>query len=192
LAKAGATKPLRDTVDKRIVGNVTGRSGAIINSQNAVGGWPALSAGTAPADSDHDGIPGDWERKHGLDPNDPTDRNTTTLSAEDYTNLEMYLNELAGDPVVFRSTSAVIGQVNNSHTPVAVRHGSFLLIDMPQEGNVEISAYNPLGRCIAGLFTGRLKQGRTLLPLSGKAGGVDLVQVRYKGQRCIFPFFEVR
>lgn len=38
-----------------------------------------------------------WETAHGLNPSDPEDRNGTSLSKVGYTNLEMYLNELAGD-----------------------------------------------------------------------------------------------
>lgn len=54
---------------------------------------------TRPAgfDTDHDGIPDAWEKEHGLNPSDPSDGNKTTLSKVGYTNLEMYLNELAGD-----------------------------------------------------------------------------------------------
>ena len=48
-------------------------------------------------DSDHDGMPDYWEVSHGLDPFDASDGNGTNLSRLGYTNLEMYLNELAGD-----------------------------------------------------------------------------------------------
>jgi hypothetical protein len=53
----------------------------------------------APADTDRDVMPNEWETAHGLDPSNKNDGNETDLSAEGYTNLEMYLNELAGDPV---------------------------------------------------------------------------------------------
>ncbi|MCP9235270.1 hypothetical protein [Lewinella sp. JB7] len=43
-----------------------------------------------PADTDHDGIPDDWENANGLDPNDPDDRNT--VATDGYTMLEKYLN----------------------------------------------------------------------------------------------------
>lgn len=48
-------------------------------------------------DSDHDGMPDEWETANGLDPQNPEDRNNIDLSKVGYTNLEMYLNELAGD-----------------------------------------------------------------------------------------------
>ncbi len=44
-------------------------------------------------DSDQDGMPDAWETAHGLDPNDPEDRNKTAPSG--YTWIEEYLNELA-------------------------------------------------------------------------------------------------
>jgi hypothetical protein len=44
-------------------------------------------------DSDHDGMPDEWEKAHGLNPNDPTDRNSVR-DRDAYTNLEKYLNSL--------------------------------------------------------------------------------------------------
>ncbi len=101
LAYAGAVIPKRDTVDARIVaearsGTVTfGRNGlGIIDSQNEVGGWPALHSAPAPQDDDHDGMADEWERSHGLDPTNPDDRNGD-YNGDGYTNLEKYLNSLA-------------------------------------------------------------------------------------------------
>lgn len=104
----GASKPARDEVDKYIVGELTslGKKGALIANESALGlsgGVGKLATGTAKTDSDKDGMPDAWETSHGLKINDATDRNGTNLSADGYTNLEMYLNELAGDPVVYKS-----------------------------------------------------------------------------------------
>lgn len=110
----GASETGWDYIDSRYINEVTqnkytytgskqGLKG-IIDSQNDAGGYPNNSnfkGGTAPTDSDHDGIPDEWEKAHGLNPNDASDGNKVTLSADDYTNVEMYLNELAGDPVEY-------------------------------------------------------------------------------------------
>ena len=64
-----------------------------------MGGLPDLKGGPASVDSDHDGIPDAWETAHSLDPSNKDDGKKTNLSAEGYTNLDTYLNELAGDPV---------------------------------------------------------------------------------------------
>lgn len=96
LARAGATLPERDAVDARIVREVRERTGTLVDHPEEVGGWPALARGTAPTDADHDGMPDDWERREGLDPYDPADRNGDR-DGDGYTNLEAYLNEVAGD-----------------------------------------------------------------------------------------------
>jgi pectate lyase len=104
LAHAGCSKPKRDNIDRRIIeearnGTATHGENGIITVPSDVGGWPNLEGGQAPVDSDHDGMPDAWETAHGLDPADKDDGKKTNLSVEGYTNLETYLNELAGDPV---------------------------------------------------------------------------------------------
>jgi hypothetical protein len=94
LAQSGAIRPKRDAVDERILRDVRERTGSVINSPADVGGWPELKSAEAPADVDHDGMPDEWERKHGLDPQDPKDGPVAKESGG-YTNLEVYLNELA-------------------------------------------------------------------------------------------------
>lgn len=103
LAYAGCSHR-RDEYDKRVIEEVKtgtaiggetygGGNKGIIDSQNAVGGWPGLKQGKYSADSDGDGIPDTWETAHGLNPNDPKDGNLYNLN-EDYTNIEVYLNSL--------------------------------------------------------------------------------------------------
>lgn len=93
----------RDAVDQRIVdetlkGTYTyegshGSTNGMIDQPSDVGGWPEYKSETALVDTDGDGIPDEWEKKHNLNPNDPSDGAKYTLSPE-YTNLEMYMNSL--------------------------------------------------------------------------------------------------
>jgi pectate lyase len=55
LAECGATLPVRDAVDARIVAEVRSGKGRVIDSQSQVGGWPRLTSAPAPPDSDNHG-----------------------------------------------------------------------------------------------------------------------------------------
>ena len=103
LSFAGANVPSRDSVDMRVINEVRTCKGKIIDNPSEVGGWPSLSAGTAPKDSDHDGMPDSWESAQGLNPSIASDRNGDK-DGDGYTNLEEYLNELAGDTVAKAGT----------------------------------------------------------------------------------------
>lgn len=92
LARAGASRS-RDSVDAAVVAGVRARTGKQIDSQRDVGGWPALRSGTAPRDSDGDGMPDAWERQNGLDPK--RDDSSGDRDGNGYSNVEDYLNALA-------------------------------------------------------------------------------------------------
>lgn len=112
LDNVGATLPKRDIVDARIVDETRGgyatyegityeqnkgvadpsKKCGIIDSQADVGSWPELKSTTAPADTDHDGMPDDWEILKGLNPKNAVDRNN--VAADGYTMLEKYLNSI--------------------------------------------------------------------------------------------------
>lgn len=101
LVKAGATIGIdnlgrsywrRDSVDERIFIDVANGTGNYIDAPSEVGGWPDLVAGTVPTDTDHDGMPDDWEKLHDFDPNDPSD-GPLDADGDGYTNIEEYLNQ---------------------------------------------------------------------------------------------------
>ena len=92
-AGAGAVRPIRDAADERIVAEVRTRTGRIIDTPAEAGGYPRLAPGTAPVDSDHDGMPDTWEREHLLDASDPSDANQRR-DDRGYTNIEQYLHSL--------------------------------------------------------------------------------------------------
>jgi hypothetical protein len=124
LANVGATRPRQDPIDLRIIAEVGGGKTHYIGTRgptydppgknfpgiideptdvkDATGSpnspWPAYRSVAPPMDSDHDGMPDDWERRAGLNPNDASDGNGDR-DGNGYTNLEEYLNWMAGDPV---------------------------------------------------------------------------------------------
>jgi hypothetical protein len=106
LADVGCNVPTLDDHDRRVidevrdgaatfVGGVSGLKG-LPDSQNDVGGWEEYPEVHRDADwdSDNDGIPNEWERAHGLDPNSPADNFSDANADRDddgFTNLEDYL-----------------------------------------------------------------------------------------------------
>ena len=122
LAQAGAIMPKRDSVDARIIHDAINRTGRQINSPAEVGGWPALNSLPAPVDTDHDGMPDEWELAHGLNPNDPEDRNGQ-LNGAGYTNLEIYLNSIVSNgtenPTV-QITSPSINTITDAGTTITI------------------------------------------------------------------------
>jgi len=115
----GSSETGWDYIDSRYIKEVTNgtytftgsRDGlnGIIDSHEDAGGYPTSSnfahstdgVCNEKNDTDRDGMPDSWESEHGLNPNDGTDGAVCTLSADGYTNVEMFLNELMGDPVEY-------------------------------------------------------------------------------------------
>lgn len=129
LKESGATRPKRDAVDERVVemvrtGKPTAKPGGessqalrkvgyapniianieegvhkgIITDVSQVGGYPEYR-GEPYADADGDGMPDDWEVKHGLDPQNAADA-AGDANGDGYTNIEDFLNGL--DPQAAR------------------------------------------------------------------------------------------
>jgi len=112
----GANIPKRDIVDEHILTQVkTGKvyykegldsvnffqfkhrrlpkdsyKNGIITDIRQVGGYPEYK-GKAYKDSDGDGMPDAWEKKNGLNPNDPSDA-IKDCTGDGYTNIEKYIN----------------------------------------------------------------------------------------------------
>ncbi|QES90944.1 polysaccharide lyase [Rhizosphaericola mali] len=132
LKNAGAFLPVRDAVDQRVVETV--KTGKISYVENApeylphyikrrlpidsykkgiiydvrqVGGYPDYN-GTPYKDSDNDGIPDDYEKKHGLNPNNSKDAGI--ISKNGYSNIENYLNSLVPiDKVIVKDGKYLAG-----------------------------------------------------------------------------------
>ena len=99
IADAGASLH-RDQVDALVIADVMslGKSGDLWTHQTATGlansGYGTLAGGTAPVDTDRDGMPDAWETKYGLNPNDPSDAGGD-FDHTGYTNIEKYINGIA-------------------------------------------------------------------------------------------------
>jgi hypothetical protein len=117
LDNVGANLPVRDAVDTRIVKQVrTGKIDyipnvklpttqfehrrlpidsykiGIITDVSQVGGYPDYK-GTPYKDADNDGMPDEWEKKQGLNPNNAADA-SADKDNDGYTNIEEYLNSV--------------------------------------------------------------------------------------------------
>ena len=139
LAYAGASLH-RDTFDDLMVNDTreglatytgAGNHKGIIDSQednrpadasDDWSAWPTLNSAPAPADTDRDGMPDDWEAANGLNPNDASDGAITT--SDGYTNLEHYLN-------------SIVARITEAQYEGGVQQGSIV----EQEDPSEVSSY---------------------------------------------------
>ena len=123
LAYVGASL-YRDEIDARYMeeaktgtakykGSITNSPG-IIDKVSDVKGYTETNFGTGsrPAgfDTDKDGIPDEWEKTNGLNPNDASDALTYSLDKKRYyTNIEVYANSLVEDIMKSENNDALSG-----------------------------------------------------------------------------------
>ncbi len=93
LADVGATAPVRDAVDARVIADFAAGTGDIIDNVTYPDDFPTFQDLPALLDTDDDGMPDTWETTIGLNPLE-ADNNTPMISG--YTAIEEYLNELTG------------------------------------------------------------------------------------------------
>ena len=121
LAYVGASL-YRDEIDARYMeeaktgtakytGSIT-KSPGIIDKVSDVNGYTEANFGTGsrPAgfDTDKDGIPDEWEKANGLNPNDASDALTYSLDKKGYyTNIEVYANSLVEDIMKSENKDAI-------------------------------------------------------------------------------------
>lgn len=100
----GACLPDRDEVDEYVIDELRslGNKGVIISSEQVLGlvnGVGNIYNAPKPLDTDNDGMPDEWEKANGLDPNDATD--AVEVAANGYLNIENYINSIPASPVPF-------------------------------------------------------------------------------------------
>ena len=109
---SGVTKIATVSTNWTVIPDATSMYGRIVDCTKNAGGYPVLQSGTPPTDSDHDGMPDEWELAVCLNPNDANDRNGDRGS-DGYTNIEEYLNWLPlGESVATTTDLNCDGRVN--------------------------------------------------------------------------------
>ena len=192
LSDAGAVLPKRDSVDMRIIeevktgtatyGGVWGTGSGIIDSQTDVGGWPTLHSVPAPTDTDHDGMPDDWEIKYDFNPIDPSD-NIEDSNNDGYTNIEEYLN--GTDP----HANTSIGSFNHGSKPKTFslmqnypnpfNPRTTINYELPITNYVNLSIYNNLGQNVTTLVSEKKQAGHHQVEWNGSgfASGVYFYRI---------------
>jgi pectate lyase len=180
----------RDTVDKRIInqartgvaatGGTFGANTGIIDNPASVGSWPVLNSTDPPADTDHDGMPDNWENQNGLNPNDETDRNN--IRSDGYTQLEAYLNNLIGEMPTYVDGKHVeipkqfVLHQNYPNPFNPVTNIEFLI---PNSEFITLKIFDIYGREVAVLIKGLKPAGSYLIQFDGNklASGIYFAQL---------------
>jgi hypothetical protein len=158
-----------------------------------VGGVGTVNNGMPLPDADRDGMPDAWETAHGLNPNNAEDRNKTNLSPDNYTNLEMYLNELAGDPVRWNTTA-----LRSSNTVASPRRFSLtvrnLTIDLPAGTPINVERLDLSGRVVEIVYKGPFTPEASTLSFDRggkKTSGAWLLRIRTDNREYVAPMMNV-
>ena len=115
-----------------------------INNQDEAGGWPELASTEAPADTDQDGIPDEWETRYGLDPNNASDGRVCSLDEKGYyTNLEVYCNSLVEENIKAQNANALTTMAGafTEYFPEITGGGSNPPVTPPAEEETKIYAF---------------------------------------------------
>ena len=152
LAYVGASL-YRDEIDARYMeeaktgtatykGSITNSPG-IIDKVSDVKGYTEANfgTGTRPADfdTDKDGIPDEWEKANGLDPNDASDALTYSLDKKGYyTNIEVYANSLVENIMKAENQDALSGV--DEYYPTTVSTGISQIENDQEVGNNAIKS----------------------------------------------------
>ena len=152
LAYVGASL-YRDEIDARYMeeaktgtakykGSIT-KSPGIIDKVADVNGYTEANFGTAsrPAgfDTDNDGIPDEWEKANGLNPNDASDALTYSLDKKGYyTNIEVYANSLVENIMKAENQDALSGV--DEYYPTTISTGISQIENDQEVGNNAIKS----------------------------------------------------
>ncbi len=173
LRHGGASLPKRDAVDIRMVESVLNGTGAIIDSQSEVGGWPQLQAGTPYVDADEDGMADDWETFYGLDPADKSDYNLDN-DGDVYTNIEEFLNQTdpntpqTGVVEELLASKQPLNPLLEQNYPNPFNNSTTIEFELPQKNDISLQIYDLNGRLVNRLKNGSYPAGVHSLCWNGR------------------------
>jgi len=93
LSNVGATAPVRDSVDERVVNDFANGTGSIRDNVTFPDDFPVFATPAAPVDNDNDGMADVWETANGF--NTSSNDSAGDADGDGYTNIEEYLHQLA-------------------------------------------------------------------------------------------------
>ena len=164
LEHAGASR-MRDSHDRRIIEQLAslGTKGAIIDSEQEVGGIGTLAGGTAPVDTDGDGMPDEWELANGTNPK--VADSDGDVDGNGYTNIEDYINSLAHKSDYLMYPQAVTATMQDATTVLLTwknleEDADSIVIEQSEDGvsyaEVERVAGTETQATISGLTEGKV------------------------------------
>ncbi len=178
LKNAGDNFPTRDSADLRVINEVetgyapfgasySGGGKGIIDSQKDVGGWPTLVSATPPIDSDHDGMPDDWETAHGLNPNDSTD--ARLIAPDGYTYIEDYINGLVPQNIlaVKKANRVPASYTLLQNYPNPFNPTTQIEYSIPRVAKVRLEVFDILGRKVSVLVNRIVPAGEHKITFNG-------------------------
>ena len=119
IKNVGPTLPVRDEVDQYLIDELEslgtkGSKGGISSEKELPhGGTGTLYSGEKPLDTDHDGIPDEWEKANRLNENDPAD--AAKIASNGYANIENYVHSLTGPYPYIKNPSELKASKQEKH-----------------------------------------------------------------------------
>ncbi|MCY1723078.1 T9SS type A sorting domain-containing protein [Prolixibacteraceae bacterium Z1-6] len=178
-----------DSVDIRVLheaatGTVTytdggnGSTNGLVDTQDAVGGWPVLATANAPADTDEDGMPDEWEITNNLNPESANDAQLKSVDGV-YPNIEVYLYSLVDDITTAQNEDAIYTAVNKipvnkTELKAYWNNSSKELIINHTNNIIQLFVYSITGALV---YQKQLNSSSVRMPIVNLRQGIHIVKI---------------
>src|SRR3989339_824367 len=145
LEKVGASAPMHDDVDRRVINDVKNGTGTRPDSVSD-SSYPSLAAGSYPTDSDDDGMPDTWEIERGLNPNYKKDAHSDR-DGDGYKNIEEYINGCFPRTAVVTASPVSIKSNGTDSSTIRVEiRNECDVVDKPYDRQITFAIANGIGK----------------------------------------------